>query len=175
MPTFPNQRIIKIHKEELGGQFLGINLNTMKAAARDLNAPAFKLYIYFAANKKDYTFALSPAAMMQEIGMARSTFYDQFRILEAKGYIMRQKDGSNVFHFYEKPLSETHTESVQETEGSSVRFTENVWPQFDKKSPSEDKEIYINNNKTIINSPRVEEKQGSGLMEKEKKIEGFVF
>ena len=63
------------------------------------------LYIYFASNKDGYTSALSPAAIQMEIGMPRSTYHDQLRKLESKGYLVRPEEGKNVYHFYEVPYS----------------------------------------------------------------------
>ncbi len=77
MPTtYPNQKVVVIHREPLGGNFLGINNENWKDAARVLGAQAFLLYIYFASNKSDYIFALSPKAIQQEIGMPPSTYRD---------------------------------------------------------------------------------------------------
>lgn len=100
--TSPNQRVIHIHREPLNNSFLGINNDSWKEAARVLGAPAFVLYMYLAANKDNFNLALSPAAVQKEIGMARSTYYDQFRNLEALGYL--QKGQGNIYHFYENPL-----------------------------------------------------------------------
>lgn len=57
--------------------------------------------MYLASNADNFELALSPAAILKEIGMARSTYHDQFHILESKGYI---KDlGSNRYEFFETP------------------------------------------------------------------------
>lgn len=77
MPTtYPNQKLVTIHREELRRGFLGINNSTWKAASRDLGAHAFRLYLYFAANAQNYQFAFSPAAVYEEIGMPVSTCRD---------------------------------------------------------------------------------------------------
>ena len=70
-------------------------------AARDLGAHALKLYLYFASNANGYTLALSPAAIRQAIGMARSTYQDQIDNLIAKGYLV--KTSESTFDFYEVP------------------------------------------------------------------------
>lgn len=99
--TYPNQRIICVHREAVKTDFLGIRNDNWKAAARDLSAHAFKLYIYLASNANNYTLALSPAAVRQEIGMARSTYHDQFHVLLDKGYLVPSH--GNSFNFYEVP------------------------------------------------------------------------
>lgn len=103
MPTtYPNQKLVTIHKEELQRGFLGINNGVWKAASRDLGAHAFRLYLYFAANAKNYQFAFSPAAVYEEIGMPVSTCRDQIRKLEQKGYLVHSH--GNSYDFYEKPI-----------------------------------------------------------------------
>jgi len=106
--TYPNQRSICIHREPIKSDFLGILNDNWKAAARDLSAHAFKLYIYLASNANNYTLALSPAAVRQEIGMARSTYHDQFHVLLDKGYLVPSH--RNSFDFYEVPRPVNCTE-----------------------------------------------------------------
>ena len=74
--TSPYQKTVTIHRAPLDKSFLGINNDSWKTAARILTPPSFLLYIYFTSNKDKFTLALSPKAIQQEIGMARSTFYD---------------------------------------------------------------------------------------------------
>lgn len=103
--TFPNQRTICVHRERAESNFLGIKNENWKAAARDLSAHALKLYLYLASNKDNYKLALSPAAVRQEIGMARSTYHDQFHVLVDKGYLVPAH--GSTFDFYEVPQSGT--------------------------------------------------------------------
>ena len=99
--TVPNQRVVTIHREPAKTDFLGIKNENWMSAARDLGAHALKLYLYFASNANNYTLALSPAAVRQAIGMARSTYQDQIENLIAKGYLV--PTGANSFDFYEVP------------------------------------------------------------------------
>ena len=99
--TFPNQRMITIHREEVKSDFLGIKNENWQVASRDLGAHALRLYLYLAANADNYSFALSPADIRQRIGMPNSTYRDQFMILVDKGYLVQS--GSNKYDFYEVP------------------------------------------------------------------------
>ena len=153
MPTtVPNQKVIQIHREPLGGNFLGINNDNWKYAARVLGAQAFLLYTYLASNKNEYKTALSPAAVQKDIGMPRSTFYDQLRKLESMGFLVYDK--GNLCHFYEVPHSATHTQtacvsfnSTEEERSAAAQPT----PPPVQESPQGDIEIYINKkNKTNI-------------------------
>lgn len=99
--TYPNQRTVKVHREPAKADFLGIKNENWEAACRDLRPHAFTLYLYLAANANNYTVALSPVAVKSAIGMARSTYHDQFHVLVQKGYIVPSY--GNTFEFYEKP------------------------------------------------------------------------
>nr|QGT50969.1 hypothetical protein Firmicute1046_0450 [uncultured Firmicutes bacterium] len=101
LQTYPNQRIVKIHREEVQSNFLGIKNENWQAASRDLGAHGLRLYLYLAANANNFQMILSPAMIQKEIGVPRSTCHDQFHILENKGYI-RQVQG-NIYEFFERP------------------------------------------------------------------------
>ena len=99
--TYPNQRMINIHREYPKSDFLGIKNENWQAASRDLGAHALRLYLYLAANADGYTLALSPADIRQTIGMPTSTYRDQFYILVDKGYLV--PNSSNGYDFFEVP------------------------------------------------------------------------
>ena len=99
--TYPNQRVVNIHREAAKSNFLGIKNENWQAAARDLGAHALMLYMYLAANADGFNLALSPAAVRQATGMPRSTYQDQLLKLMDKGYLI--ETGANSFDFYEVP------------------------------------------------------------------------
>lgn len=107
--TYANQRMIKIHRETPKSDFLGIKNENWQAASRDLGAHALQLYLYLASNANNYTVALSPAAVRQAIGMARSTYHDQFHKLVDRGYLVPSH--GNTFEFYEVPQAATQTQN----------------------------------------------------------------
>lgn len=154
--TVPNQRTVQIHREPAKTNFLGIKNENWMAASRDLGAHALQLYLYFAANADNYSFALSPVAVRQEIGMARSTYNDQFHKLVDKGYLIRRK--GNLYDFYEVPQSENSTYS--ENPWQSAESTGNELPStgFVETRTPQDREININ---TINNKYSWHEKQAS--------------
>lgn len=119
------------------------------AASRDLGAHALRLYLYLAANRDNFQLALSPAAIRQEIGMARSTYQDQFHILIDKGYIV--ETSSNHYAFYEKPQPRAaiHAKNATADAGFDFRETSDVArskPTDVKNIPQENIEI---NNKYV--------------------------
>ena len=151
MPTYPNQRMIKVHREQARSDFLGIKNENWQSASRDLGAHALQLYLYLASNANNYTLALSPLAVRQAIGMARSTYHDQFHKLIDKGYIVPAH--GNTFDFYEVPQAATQTQSSLSDVG--LDFEENPPSDIIVRSHGqsvlpEDTEIY---NKKSINNP----------------------
>ena len=107
--TFPNQRMIKVHRERAKSDFLGIKNENWQSASRDLGAHALQLYLYLASNADNYTTALSPVAVRQAIGMARSTYHDQFHKLVDRGYLVPSH--GNTYDFYEVPKSATQSQN----------------------------------------------------------------
>ena len=120
--TYPYQRTVKVHREKARSDFLGIKNENWQAASRDLGAHALQLYLYLASNADNYTLALSPAAVRQTIGMARSTFGDQFDKLVLKGYLVPSH--GNTYEFFEVPQTTTQTQKSMPTGG--LNFEE--WP-----------------------------------------------
>jgi hypothetical protein len=71
--TSPNQKVITIKKEKTDKQnyYAAINLNALELAAIDLKSGAFKLWIYFAKNQNNFTFALSNQAVAETFGIKK--------------------------------------------------------------------------------------------------------
>lgn len=154
--TVPNQRTVTVHREPARTDFLGIKNENWMYAARDLRAHALKLYLYFASNANGYTLALSPAAVRQAIGMARSTYQDQIENLIAKGYLVQT--GANSFDFYEVPKprhgnNQTPVSAVglNFEECTSVGTGQDLPVQNDTAEDIEINNKYISTNKTETN------------------------
>lgn len=149
--TYPNQRLVRVHRERASSDFLGIKNENWMAASRDLGAHALQLYLYLASNANNYLEALSPVAVRQAIGMARSTFHDQFHKLEDKGYLVHSH--GNTFDFYEVPPSATQsqkTSSERVHSGENNPATNNANPIVGQAILTEN--IEINNISTPLNS-----------------------
>lgn len=164
--TFPNQRTITIHREAARSDFLGIKNDNWQAAARDLGAHALMLYMYLASNANGYNLALSPVAVRQAIGMARSTYHDQFHKLVDKGYLVPST--GNTFEFYEAPKTAAQTKNEMTADGQKICECTGDEAQEDRRRDivlSEDTEI---NN--IKNTPNNEGINNGNFFEEEKAI-----
>lgn len=116
--TYPNQRLVRVHKADLDNNFLGVNNDVWMTACRDLGYPATVLYLYLAANKDNYQLALSPAAIQMALGMPRTTYRDQIRNLISKGYLVER--GGNRYDFYEIPQRDTALINIQRAATATV-------------------------------------------------------
>ena len=149
--TFPNQRMVKVHRERATANFLGIKNENWQAASRDLGAHGLQLYLYLASNADNYTLALSPAAVRQAIGLKRSTYHDKFHELEEKGYLVNTH--GNTFEFYEVPQAAAQTKKSVTADG--LNFEE--CPSSDTPICSDEYTILpenteINNRDSMIDS-----------------------
>ncbi len=144
--TVANQRTVRVHRERATADFLGIKNENWKAAARNLSPHALLLYLYLASNADNYTFALSPAAITAEIGMPRSTYHDQFKVLVRKGYLVNTN--GNTYDFYEKPQPRPDTQDLNERLPLVLIFEDNTADGLSMEQPvsnSAGKVIEINN------------------------------
>lgn len=144
--TYPNQRMIHVHREPAKSDFLGIKNENWQAASRDLGAHALRLYLYLAANADNYTFALSPADIRQTIGMPTSTYRDQFMVLVDKGYLVQS--GSNRYDFYEIPQTRHAPIQSENCAPLGIDFendTADGVSQTQPAPPNTAKDIEINN------------------------------
>lgn len=158
--TYPHQRVVNIHREPINIDFLGIKNENWQAAARDLKPFGCMLYLYLAANRDNFKLALSPAAVRQAIGMAQSTYRDQFNILLEKGYLVQT--GGNTFDFYEKPRAaanvnqETRPATTQEQLTADLMENEQAANDIDLGNREINNSLYfpnrdINNEEDYIN------------------------
>ena len=157
--TYPNQRVINIHRETAKSNFLGIKNENWQAAARDLGAHALMLYLYLAANADGYNLALSPAAIRQAIAMPRSTYQDQFVKLIDRGYIVQES--GNVYNFYETPQprhANIQASITTQKTNDVLNFEECPLDVScdDRAAPNElTEDIEINNRENPINNSRI--------------------
>ena len=149
--TYPNQRLVRVHRQRAAKDFLGIKNENWMAASRILGAPALRLYLYLSANADNYTLALSPAAITRDIGMARSTYGDQFKKLVNMGYLVPA--GGNTYDFYEVPQAATQTKNDVTADGQDFEECAadgQEQPQTDTVGTGDI--IEINNKETINNA-----------------------
>ncbi len=87
----------------MGNNFISLNKENYTKAYRDMSnsSAALALYIWFVGNKDNYSFALSPQAIENQLGMARSSYHGAIKKLVELGYLVKKDENSNRYDFYE--------------------------------------------------------------------------
>lgn len=145
--TVPNQRTVTVHRQPLDKDFLGIKNENWQYAARDLSPHALRLYLYLADNADGYRFGLSPAAIRAAVGIPRSTYHDQFKVLLDKGYLVYR--GGSSFDFYEVPIPRSERPTCAGDIDQNNTVAGKAIPQSGNIVLPEDIEI---NNKPLLNT-----------------------
>lgn len=109
MITFPNQRVITVHrnipnKSKDKKPFVMIYCSAIDQASKNLKGQvAFKLWLYLAGNTDGYTEAFSPQAIKDRLGVSLDSARDAFKQLVQKKYLVLEEGTKNRYQFYEKP------------------------------------------------------------------------
>ena len=110
METVPNQRTITTKKEPCSKAVqphsTEIYLKALEIAMSSLTPNAFKMWVYLGKNQNNYTFALSKVDTLKWCGFSKNTYTTVFKELEDKGFLVKAKDNSNHYDFYELPKEE---------------------------------------------------------------------
>lgn len=113
MITSPNQRVVSIKrnvpKKETNKAFAYIYIDAIQDASKSLKGEtAFKLWMYFASNKDNYTFAFSPKAFSEAYDCSEKSAREAFTQLVEERYLI-SGNRKNEFVFYEKPVAASIT------------------------------------------------------------------
>ena len=105
--TVPNQKVITVNKSICDKEhiYAQCNLKANKMALKELSANAYKLYMYFALNQDDYTFALSYVHVYSITGMSEKTYHRAVKELIDKGYLVKEEGKKNQYIFYDGKIN----------------------------------------------------------------------
>lgn len=107
--TVANQEVVTITKEptDKNNIYACINIEAMRLAVKDLTPVQMEVWLYFAKNQSGHTFAVSPAAALDEFGIKKDTFQKAKQVLKEKGYLINDvSKGKNYWIFREIPEEE---------------------------------------------------------------------
>lgn len=141
-----NQRFVKVNKAQLANSFLGINNNVWKAASRDLGGTGLILYLYFASNMNGFKFAFSPADVIKETGIGKTSVYKYFDLMIKKGYLI--PCNGNTYIFNEVPVADTAERTEKTASKNELKFEDS---SLDKNGCSEKSSECSQNNREIYN------------------------
>lgn len=106
--SVPNQLTVKIQKPQYKEKFLQIGIDEWIHAANIFPPATFKLYLYLAGNKDNFSLELSQQAVQNAIGIKKTAYHDGLNELKEAGYLKPLK--GNLWSFSPKiPESEKET------------------------------------------------------------------
>ena len=80
-----------------------INIEALKTAMVILPKDCFRVWIYFASQKNNYTFALYKENVMNFCDIKESSYHKYINILIEKGYLIKIKEITNHYYFFDFP------------------------------------------------------------------------
>lgn len=95
--SVPNQLTVKIQKPQYKEKFLQIGIDEWIHAAKIFPPATFKLYLYLAGNRDNFTFELSQQAVQNAIGIKKTAYHDGLNELKEAGYLKPLK--GNLWSF----------------------------------------------------------------------------
>lgn len=106
MVTYPNQKIITVHKPKYSEDFLQISKEEWMEAYSKLTRSGLGLYLYCSGNQNTYQFALSSQAIQVALGISDSSYRRAVEELLVKGYLI--EGSGNMLHFHTTPQPTTY-------------------------------------------------------------------
>ncbi len=101
--SVPNQKKIYIQRssDTAKKDFFKVSNDSLASAMYNLDASAFKLWIYFADNANGYAMDLYPVDFCSKTQLSKSTYDRSFKKLEDKGYLIKSLKQNNLYLFKE--------------------------------------------------------------------------
>lgn len=166
--TYPNQKIVKIHKEKCVDNFTQIQNEHMYAASRCLNGSAFKLYMYLASNADDFELALSRKDVIDKTGISYCAYDDAVASLIKNGYLVLVSGSTYDFntypenHIYENHIYENHKRDILKIiKGYPENHKRDILKTIKEIDSKDNKDILYINKSEEINSSESKENNSS--------------
>ena len=154
--SVPNQKIIKLApraKRNRDNLYAMMNLDALKEAMKVLGGSSIKLWMYCNKNIDEYQFNLSRVDC-EDWGLKKDAYYHAVKELTDKGFLVPIYEGSNIFLFHEKAVSE------RPKDFSETQNFESETP----KDESENTERNNTNNTSIIKNTTLDDDNADGVI-----------
>lgn len=106
--TYPNQKMITIHKDPVKENFLQVNICEWQEAFTTLPRISFGLYLYLCGNQDKFHLALSSVDVQKSLGVSDSSYRRAIEDLLAAGYLIMRNGNEHTLDFYTTPHPTTY-------------------------------------------------------------------
>ena len=104
MVSYPNQRIVTIHKPKYEANFLQVSISEWQEAYVRLERKgSFGLYLYLCSNMDGFPLALSSADIQKCLHVSDSTYRRAVEDLLGEGYLIQRNGNEHTLDFYTTP------------------------------------------------------------------------
>lgn len=109
MVSYPNQRIVTIHKPKYEANFLQVSISEWQEAYVRLERKgSFGLYLYLCSNMDGFPLALSSADIQKCLHVSDSTYRRAVEDLLGEGYLIQRNGNEHTLDFYTTPQPTTY-------------------------------------------------------------------
>lgn len=116
MASFPNQRIVTIHKPLYEGNFVQVDIDDWQEAFDCLTKSGFGLYLYCCSNMNGYKLGLSSAAVQNALHISDTSYRRAVEELLKKGYFIQNT--TTKYDFYTTPQPTSYVPKPKKTKKS---------------------------------------------------------
>ena len=143
MKSFPNQKLITIHKPEYKGNFVQIGIDEWQEAFATLPRISFGLYLYLCGNKDKFNLALSSVDVQKSLGISDSSYRRAVEDLLAAGYLIMRNGNEHTLDFYTTPHPTTYVKKERKkkaTDGGAAPAASVSMEDTPYEPPADDEE-----------------------------------
>jgi len=136
--TYPNQKMITIHKDPVKENFLQVNICEGQEAFATLPRISFGLYLYLCGNQDKFNLTLSSVDVQKSLGVSDSSYRRAVEDLLATGYLMMRNCNEHTLDFYTtlQPTGYVKKERKKKSSGAAA----SVVPDVASDEPPADEE-----------------------------------
>ena len=131
--SVPNQLTVKIQKPQYKEKFLQIGIDEWIYASKKFPPATFKLYLYLAGNKDNFSLELSQQAVENAIGIKKTAYHDGLNELKDAGYLKLLK--GNIWTFSPKVPEEEKEKDNSADANTESPFEINISKTEETKTP----------------------------------------
>ena len=106
--SYPNQKIITIHKPQYLENFLQVAIDEWQEAFITLPRTSFGLYLYLCSNQNGFPLSLSSADVQKRLNVSDSSYRRAVEDLLAAGYLIMRNDNEHTLDFFTSPQPTTY-------------------------------------------------------------------
>ena len=117
--SYPNQKIITIHKPQYLENFLQVAIDEWQEAFITLPRSSFGLYLYLCGNQNGFPLSLSSADVQKRLNVSDSSYRRAVEDLLAAGYLIMRNDNEHTLDFFTSPQPTTYVKKERKKKSST--------------------------------------------------------